>query len=86
MNDKCTGCGMCVIICPQACIILDLNEKGFYHPVVNESRCTDCGKCISVCYKCSSFLLTKGEFAFEHMDVFAAIDKNKVTIQRKNKK
>ena len=42
-NDKCTGCGACVEICPVNAIKIE-NEKA----VIGE-ECIDCGACISQC-------------------------------------
>ena len=43
-NDKCTGCGTCVDICPAASIEL-ANDKA----VVDASACVDCETCVDEC-------------------------------------
>lgn len=45
VNDRCTGCGMCVKICPVENITLQNNK-----PIWN-GRCTDCMACINICPK-----------------------------------
>ena len=41
----CTGCGVCVTVCPYQAIQLDENNKA----VVNEALCKGCGNCASSC-------------------------------------
>jgi heterodisulfide reductase subunit A len=43
---KCSGCGLCVSVCPYNAITLD-EEKG--KAVVNEALCKGCGNCASSC-------------------------------------
>jgi len=43
---KCSGCGVCVAVCPYSAITLD-EEKG--KAVVNEAMCKGCGTCASSC-------------------------------------
>ncbi|MFN2197025.1 MAG: ferredoxin family protein [Anaerolineales bacterium] len=48
----CKGCGLCVSVCPQEAMALDMDHltpKG-YHPVTLVSdTCTGCGICAVVC-------------------------------------
>ncbi len=47
---NCYGCGVCSITCPEQIISLELNEEGFYDPIITDLlRCTECGLCLSVC-------------------------------------
>lgn len=47
---SCFGCGFCSIICSHSAIELQLNDEGFYQPMMkNPSRCVDCGLCVKVC-------------------------------------
>ena len=48
---ECTSCQLCASICARNAIKIELNEDGFYRPVVDYSLCTDCGLCTKVCYK-----------------------------------
>jgi len=43
---KCTGCGVCVEVCPFGAIEIDAKEK---IAVVNEALCKGCGVCASSC-------------------------------------
>jgi heterodisulfide reductase subunit A len=45
-NAKCSGCGLCVSVCPFSAITLD-EEK--HKSVVNEALCKGCGNCASSC-------------------------------------
>ena len=42
-REKCTGCGICVDVCPTNAI--EVNE----HAVVNAEACTGCAACVSEC-------------------------------------
>ena len=44
-KNRCTGCNVCVTVCPYQAIALDENEKA----VVNEALCKGCGTCVSSC-------------------------------------
>lgn len=46
--EKCTGCRLCIICCPDPNVIM-LNENK--KVVVNESRCKSCGLCAVACPK-----------------------------------
>lgn len=43
-KEKCTGCELCVEVCPVDAITME-NEKA----VVDEEECTDCGQCVEEC-------------------------------------
>ncbi len=44
-TGKCTGCGKCVLTCPEQAISFE-NEK---HPVIDKNRCIKCYVCDEVC-------------------------------------
>lgn len=46
---QCTGCEMCVQICPIKAIIMEENEEGFFFPKVDNSKCVQCGQCAKRC-------------------------------------
>lgn len=48
-QNECVGCGACVGSCPQKCIVLKRNEKGFYMPSIDEANCVSCKGCQRVC-------------------------------------
>ena len=52
-TDRCKGCGLCTIACPEQILLLEngkLNIKG-YHPVCIEDmgECIGCGNCAQMC-------------------------------------
>lgn len=48
-KTQCTGCGACYNACPQNCIQMQPDEKGFLYPVIDKELCIACGKCDRVC-------------------------------------
>lgn len=44
ISDACIGCGSCVSVCPQSCII----TEGIPY-VIEQEHCLHCGNCITVC-------------------------------------
>ena len=51
LADKrdCCGCYACYNICPQQCISMQVDEEGFWYPVVDLDECTDCSLCEKAC-------------------------------------
>ena len=48
LKKLCSGCGVCVSICPGNSIEMD--ESGYYnYPSVNKDSCSNCGLCLKVC-------------------------------------
>lgn len=46
---NCSGCSACANICPENCIEMKPNNKGFIFPVVNSRLCINCNLCKKVC-------------------------------------
>ncbi|MBQ9076274.1 MAG: Coenzyme F420 hydrogenase/dehydrogenase, beta subunit C-terminal domain [Muribaculaceae bacterium] len=58
-DEMCCGCAACANVCPQKCITLNSDSKGFIYPYVEMDKCIRCKRCESVCpvlnnRKCSS--------------------------------
>jgi len=47
-EDLCSGCGICVAVCPYDACKLEKTEKGLVS-VTNNLKCKGCGVCISAC-------------------------------------
>jgi heterodisulfide reductase subunit A len=45
VQPRCTGCNVCVTVCPYQAIALDDHGKA----VVNEALCKGCGTCVASC-------------------------------------
>lgn len=48
-KSLCTGCSVCADVCPQQCIEMKYDSKGFLHSFVDDDKCVNCKKCVSVC-------------------------------------
>lgn len=48
-RNCCTGCGVCLNICPVDCIMMQNDEEGFVYPQINQMKCVDCGLCRKCC-------------------------------------
>lgn len=48
-KNDCCGCGVCSSICPSKAITMQLNQKGFYYPHVDDTKCSNCSHCVSQC-------------------------------------
>ena len=44
ITDRCIGCGSCLPVCPQACIL-----TGMVPYQIEQDHCLHCGNCCSVC-------------------------------------
>jgi len=65
-KNKCSGCGVCQLICPFRAIEIDDEENV---AVINEALCKGCGACVSSCI-CGAINI-KG---FSNTQIVAAID------------
>jgi coenzyme F420-reducing hydrogenase beta subunit len=47
----CCGCGVCVVVCPEKCIQLEMDQDGYYIGRADLEQCSGCGLCPKVCFK-----------------------------------
>ena len=48
-TNSCTGCGVCALVCPQQCIIMEEDNQGHLFPRITENSCLKCGLCENSC-------------------------------------
>ena len=48
-KDDCTGCMICMNVCPVHCIKEGYDKEGFIVPSIDKEKCIDCSKCIEYC-------------------------------------
>jgi len=44
-QEECTGCGVCIEVCPVQAISLDLKRKA----QIDSEKCIECGSCVREC-------------------------------------
>ncbi|WP_195467396.1 Coenzyme F420 hydrogenase/dehydrogenase, beta subunit C-terminal domain [Clostridium sp. D43t1_170807_H7] len=48
-KEECHGCHGCMNICPKNCISMEIDNEGFWYPMVDKSICINCNLCEKVC-------------------------------------
>ncbi len=48
-RNLCSGCGACMLSCPQHCITMTPDCEGFLYPKIDMSLCIRCGRCKKTC-------------------------------------
>ena len=69
---SCTGCGVCASVCGKNAITIQLDDEGFYKPVVDEDKCAECNLCKKSCYKYDENLIQSDA----HEVCYAAVNKD----------
>ena len=63
---NCTGCSLCVHVCPQKCITMKEGKLGHLFPYVNNKACIHCNLCVKTCP-------SNNQFAFHYpLSAYAA--------------
>lgn len=76
-KDMCTGCSVCVAVCPVHAVFMVEDKKGFFYPDLKQEDCTNCGKCENICPANNIY---KGNMGYS--DVYAANNRNLETRYR----
>ena len=80
--NNCTSCGVCASVCARKAVSMQLDENGFYRPVIDYSFCNDCGLCTTVCYKFDSDVKQTSEDQLEEKKLYAAWAKDEDIIRK----
>ncbi len=75
-KKNCTGCSACMVVCPQKCIEMKLDEEQFSYPNVDIKKCIDCGLCLKTCPSDVSMQM------YDNLEVYAATGKNKAMVEK----
>lgn len=78
-NDKCTGCGVCVVTCPKNALTMELDEYGFYTPILESELCISCGICKRYCIKFENDIKQTN---LRKVECYSAINKNKKLLKQ----
>ncbi|MBU0570459.1 MAG: FAD-binding protein [Candidatus Omnitrophica bacterium] len=79
LNDKCTGCTLCVKVCPFGAITMEEKKA-----VINLMKCTVCGACVEICKFKAIVIQKKDEEKIDfshHKDVWVFSEQKKGQVQ-----
>ena len=76
-KKECSGCYACVSICPKRCISMQIDNEGFWYPLVDKNECIECGMCEKHCP------VKKSKRNYRDIEGYAAINKNS-TVQKRS--
>ena len=49
LTGTCSGCFACASKCPTQALHMELDDEGFYYPVIAIDKCVNCGICERIC-------------------------------------
>lgn len=67
-EEKCTGCNMCIRVCPIEGANLSVEANGRRIVEINNERCIECGKCIEACQHGARFYIDDTEEFFKQLE------------------
>ncbi|MDM8240785.1 Coenzyme F420 hydrogenase/dehydrogenase, beta subunit C-terminal domain [Phocaeicola barnesiae] len=47
--EECTGCSVCLQVCPHQAITMVEDNEGFMQPEIDKNKCIECGLCVKKC-------------------------------------
>ena len=74
-KEECCGCNACGDVCPKGAITFNIDDEGFWYPVIDGNKCINCGLCNKICpiqTECKSRINNNKEpkcFAAEHKSI-----------------
>ena len=74
-KKKCTGCGVCALKCPTHAICMEMDDEGFFYPIIDTDKCIRCGLCDKTCH-----LNAQHENANSPISVYAATNNDYRTL------
>ena len=69
-KDLCSGCGVCVTVCPYDATRLDKSDEGLV-AVIDDLKCKRCGLCVTACP--AGAIIIKDRFAETVADTYASL-------------
>jgi len=69
-KDLCSGCGVCVIVCPYDAVRLEKSDEGLV-AVIDDVKCKRCGLCTTACP--AGAIIIKDRFAETVADAYASL-------------
>lgn len=65
-DASCCGCSACMSICPKSAIIMEEDDKGFLHPIVDDKLCINCGLCQKTCNMVADKNMIQDSYIIKH--------------------
>ena len=77
ITTSCTSCQICAVVCPTNAIKIEINEDGFYRPIIDNLKCIECEKCKKYCYKYDANIKNSEQ----HIEAWACKAKQKEVLE-----
>lgn len=78
----CTSCQVCSAVCPVEAISIELNDEGFFRPLVDENICIGCQRCTKYCYKFDEEVIGSDINKLSKIKHYAAVTNDKKLLRK----